>query len=65
MGGNKLNIYNIGETFDECCNYALKFQKENKSIFIHPFNDYRVIAGAGTAALELLDKINEFVQSNS
>ena len=36
-----------------------KTQKETGATPIHPFNDYRVIAGAGTAALELLDKINE------
>ena len=27
------------------------------AVFIHPYNDYRVIAGQGTAALELLDAV--------
>jgi len=27
------------------------------AIFIHPYNDYQVIAGQGTAALELLDEV--------
>ncbi len=28
------------------------------AIFIHPYNDYRVIAGQATAALELLEQVN-------
>jgi len=29
------------------------------ALFIHPYNDYRIIAGQGTAALELMEKIND------
>lgn len=29
------------------------------AVFIHPYNDYRIIAGQGTAALELLEEINQ------
>jgi len=31
--------------------------KETGATVVHPYNDYRVIAGQGTAALELLEKI--------
>jgi threonine dehydratase len=31
--------------------------KETGAAFIHPYNDYRIIAGQGTAALELLEEI--------
>jgi threonine dehydratase len=31
--------------------------KETGAVFIHPYNDYRIIAGQGTAALELLEDI--------
>ena len=31
--------------------------KETGAIFIHPYNDYRIIAGQATAALELLEEI--------
>lgn len=29
------------------------------AVFIHPYNDYRIIAGQATAALELLEEIND------
>ncbi len=31
--------------------------KETGGTFIHPYNDYRIIAGQGTAALELMEEI--------
>ncbi len=32
--------------------------KETGATFIHPYNDYRIIAGQGTAALELMEEIS-------
>jgi threonine dehydratase len=32
--------------------------QETGAVFIHPYNDYRIIAGQATAALELLEEIN-------
>jgi len=34
-----------------------KIQKETGALFIHPFDDLRIIAGQGTAALELFEKV--------
>ena len=31
--------------------------KRTGAVFVHPYNDYRVIAGQGTAALELLEEV--------
>jgi len=36
---------------------AAQVIKETGATFIHPYNDYRIIAGQGTAALELLEEI--------
>lgn len=36
-----------------------KVVAETGATFVHPYNDYRVIAGQGTAALELLEKIGD------
>jgi threonine dehydratase len=33
--------------------------EETGAVFIHPYNDYRIIAGQATAALELLEEIGE------
>ena len=38
---------------------ATAVQEETGASFLHPYNDYRVIAGQGTAALELLEEVPE------
>ncbi|CAM3568996.1 threonine ammonia-lyase [Arcobacter aquimarinus] len=51
------NVVLTGENFDEAYATATKFAKENNKEFIHPFADDAVIAGQGTIALEILEKI--------
>jgi len=49
------------------CEPTLQAREENLvrvvdktgAVFIHPYNDYRIIAGQATAALELLEEISE------
>ena len=53
------NVVLIGENFDEAYAAATKFAKENNKEFIHPFADDAVIAGQGTIALEILEKIED------
>jgi threonine dehydratase len=36
---------------------AAKLIQETGAVFIHPYNDYRIIAGQGTAALEFMEEI--------
>jgi len=48
-----------GDNYDEAYAYALEYAKTNDLIFIHPFEDEKVIAGQGTVALEMLDEIND------
>ncbi|WP_331775802.1 threonine ammonia-lyase [Sulfurospirillum sp. 1612] len=48
-----------GNNYDEAYAYALKYAKENGMTFIHPFEDDKVIAGQGTVAIEMLDKIRD------
>ncbi len=38
---------------------AAKIIEETGATMIHPYNDYRIIAGAGTAALELVEEVPE------
>ncbi len=46
-----------GNNYDEAYEYALNLAKEKNMEFIHPFADYDVMAGQGTIALEMLDKV--------
>ncbi|MTI57256.1 MAG: threonine ammonia-lyase [Geosporobacter ferrireducens] len=46
-----------GDCYDEAYAEALRLQKENQSLFIHPFNDLDVIEGQGTIGLEILEEL--------
>jgi threonine dehydratase len=51
------NVILHGNNYDEAYKFATDFAKENNKTFIHPFADDDVIAGQGTIALEILDKL--------
>ncbi len=43
-----------GETFDEAKQHALELAARDALVFVHPYDDDKVIAGQGTIALEML-----------
>jgi threonine dehydratase len=45
-----------GANYDEACGHALEVAAERGLTFLHPFDDYAVIAGQGTIGLELLEQ---------
>ncbi len=47
----------FGHVFDESYNKALEIAREEKRVFIHPYEDRFVIAGQGTIGLEILDAL--------
>ena len=46
-----------GDVFDEAAAYAAKLSEEQGMIFVPPFDDYEVICGQGTIALEILEDV--------
>ena len=59
-------IENLGAKIVECEAQVesrektlLKVQNSTGAIVIHPYNDYRIISGQGTVALELLEEVPE------
>lgn len=54
-GKKKVTVVLKGDTFDESFVEASKYCKRKNAILIHPFDDEEVIAGQGTAALEILE----------
>lgn len=44
----------MGETYDDAYAHAMTMRDARDLVFVHPFNDAEVIAGQGTAALEML-----------
>lgn len=47
----------FGETFDQAYQRARELQQKSGSIFVHPFDDYTVMAGQGTAGLEIVEQV--------
>ncbi|MEO8073509.1 MAG: threonine ammonia-lyase [Acidobacteriota bacterium] len=42
-----------GKTFDEAFNYSKKLQEEHGFIYVHAFDDEKIVAGQGTIGLEI------------
>ena len=55
FGKDKVEIVLKGDTFDEASEEANRFCEEAGAVFIHPFDNEKVIAGQGTVGLELLE----------
>ena len=53
--GHGATVELIGERFDDAHAHAQKLKAERGLVFVHPFDDPDVIAGAGTIALEMLE----------
>nr|WP_211262131.1 threonine ammonia-lyase [Nitriliruptor alkaliphilus] len=47
----------VGETFDGALAEAIAFAEREGSVFVHPFDHPDIIAGQGTAGLELVDQV--------
>src|SRR5215510_600681 len=54
FGENNIEIKLVGDTYDDCAVAARQFTEENGLTFIPPFDDYRIIEGQGTVAVEIL-----------
>jgi threonine dehydratase len=46
-----------GENFDEAYARAKEIEAERDLVFVHPFDDPRIIAGQGTIGLELVEQV--------
>jgi len=55
FGENFIEVRLVGDTFDDCAIVAKAYTEENEMTFIPPFDDYRIIEGQGTVAVEILE----------
>ncbi|MEZ0393135.1 MAG: threonine ammonia-lyase [Pseudobdellovibrionaceae bacterium] len=46
-----------GEIYDEAYEHARKLEKDHGFVFVHPYEDEKIIAGQGTIGLEVLEKV--------
>ncbi|HBK72294.1 MAG TPA: threonine dehydratase [Flavobacteriaceae bacterium] len=59
FGGDVVEIILIGDTFDDANSAAKKACDKKGKIFVHPFDDEKVIEGQATIGLEILEQSNE------
>jgi threonine dehydratase len=53
--GHGATVVLFGEVFDDAYTKARELSAEKGYIFVHPFDDPQIIAGAGTVGLEMLE----------
>jgi len=53
-GGPTVEVRLFGNNYDEAAAEAMRLQKEENMVMIHPFDDPYVIAGQGTIGVEIL-----------
>ena len=56
FGGKFVEVILVGDNYDEANIESLKFTKKQNKLFIHPFDDYDVIAGQATLFLEIINQ---------
>ena len=61
FGKSFVEIVLIGDTFDDAYAKAADDATANNIIFVHPFDDLKVIAGQGTVGLEILENCKEHI----
>lgn len=57
MGGDWITIQLTGDTFDEAYHAARQFEELHEAVFVHPFDDEKIIQGQGTVGLEIIDQL--------
>ncbi len=53
------NVILEGDVYDEAYAEARRLEKEEGYVFVHPFNDYDVMAGQGTIGLEIYEDLKD------
>ena len=53
------NVILFGDMYDEAYLEARRLEEKMGYVFIHPFNDFDIIAGQGTIALEIIEDLDD------
>lgn len=49
----------FGDGFDDAYAHSLELQKKHGYVYVHPFNDLKVLLGQGTTALEIVQDLKD------
>jgi threonine dehydratase len=58
FGGSFVEVILMGDTFDDAYAEAQKVSNETGMTFVHPFDDFSIIAGNGTVGKEIIEDID-------
>jgi threonine dehydratase len=58
FGGDFIDIVLIGDTFDECQDYALEHTVEFNKVFVPPFDHKKIIEGQGSVGYEIAEDLS-------
>jgi threonine dehydratase len=61
FGKEFIRIQLIGQNYDEAFMASRQFCEQTKAIYIPPFDDYDIIAGQATVALEIFDQLDQAI----
>lgn len=61
FGGKFIEVVLTGDTFDHANTAAREECNNNNRVFIHPFDDPRIIEGQATVGLEILQEVKELI----
>lgn len=59
FGGDNIEIILTGDTYDDCAKAAIEYAHLNDMIFIHPFDDEKIIEGQGTVGIDILEDLKD------
>lgn len=59
FGHDHVVIEFVWDTFDDAYEAAKSYAEETGAVFVHPFDDERVVAGQGTVACEIIDQMQD------
>lgn len=59
FGGVNIEIKLVGDTYDDCALAAKQYTHEHDMTFISAFDDYKIIEGQGTVAVEILEDLKD------
>ncbi|GIP34772.1 threonine ammonia-lyase IlvA [Paenibacillus sp. J2TS4] len=58
FGGSYVEVILTGDTFDDAYAEAVQTCEQSGMIFIHPFDDPKIVAGNGTVGMEILESMD-------
>lgn len=56
FGEEYIEVRLTGDSYDDCATAAHAYAQTNDCVFVHPFDDPRIIEGQATVALEILEE---------